>query len=576
MTLPKKIKLSNIKTNFSCSLCNTILKDPVQLPCGISVCLEHIRNLRENFLKCHSCNQDHVVPQKGFDTNVDLKKKIESDAHLSEAEKHCKNSIQEMFQKLFDLLEDTVLKFNEFECFNHDHFTELETQIELQRENLKIKIDELSQEVINSVKEKRKHFARESTKVVNVEELKGMIERKKENSLENFRQLELSTATIEAMQVDLNENLKDIQRKFDIFENLKMLVQSIAFDSTNHFNGNDFGRIYGEEDYLVKANENGCEIWNIETNKRVKKFIFLTNGNEDNDSENSLIYAIDYKVVQKSNLLVLGSDSILRIYDLKTDSLPDSISHFATPCKLIKSFGIKDTIKCFAINKTTVVASEREALTNKNINLYFYNIESGKLDKMIKLKKFNFVDIIGLLENGNVLCALNGRVRLIDYNTGNVIRKYSAKDDDRHSSVLLANEVFASSSEDEIRIWNIETGHCIGEIQGDFEYAQDFLLTNDGRLICCLTYYDELEKTGSVIKIWDSLKNYEYVKTIKSDRCICKLKLLGQDKLVGLDDEAVIKIWNIDTGVCINTLDKFDDILERGKIDKTFTFCPKF
>jgi hypothetical protein len=92
------------------------------------------------------------VPPKGFDANVDLKQKIESDAHLSEAEKDFKYSIQGLFQKLFDLLEDTVLKFNEFECFNHDHFTELETQIELQRENLKIRIDEVSQEVINSVK----------------------------------------------------------------------------------------------------------------------------------------------------------------------------------------------------------------------------------------------------------------------------------------------------------------------------------------------------------------------------------------------------------------------------------------
>ncbi len=114
-----------------------------------------------------------------------------------------------MFQKLFDLLEDTVLKFNEFVSTTIISRNWRLKNIELQRKNLKIRIDEVSQEVINSVKEKKKHFARESNKVVNVKELKGMIERKKEKSLENFRQLKHSTVAIEAMQVDLNENLND-------------------------------------------------------------------------------------------------------------------------------------------------------------------------------------------------------------------------------------------------------------------------------------------------------------------------------------------------------------------------------
>jgi len=139
-----------------------------------------------------------------------------------------------LFQKLFDLLEDTVLKFNEFVSTTIISRNWRLKNIELQRKNLKIRIDEVSQEVINSVKEKKKHFARESNKVVNVKELKGMIERKKENSLENFRQLKHSTVAIEAMQVDLNENLNDTILFLIEFRHslcLKILSYSMSFFS---------------------------------------------------------------------------------------------------------------------------------------------------------------------------------------------------------------------------------------------------------------------------------------------------------------------------------------------------------
>ena len=133
------IKLSQ-KTDFACGYCNKILKEPIQLPCNALICTDHTKNLEENVFKCKSCNQEHIVPESGFLKAAKLQDLIDLDAFLTKNEKEHKKSLNSLFEKTCELFDDFNLKFNELEYFNHEHFAEMERQVELRRERLKYRL----------------------------------------------------------------------------------------------------------------------------------------------------------------------------------------------------------------------------------------------------------------------------------------------------------------------------------------------------------------------------------------------------------------------------------------------------
>ncbi len=50
----------NVKADFTCLICSKILKSPFALPCGDTICEEHIKKsevLRNNSIKCQSCGE---------------------------------------------------------------------------------------------------------------------------------------------------------------------------------------------------------------------------------------------------------------------------------------------------------------------------------------------------------------------------------------------------------------------------------------------------------------------------------------------------------------------------------------
>ena len=75
---------------------------------------------------------------------------------MTSDEREQKKSLISLLEKIHELLGDFGLKFNKFELFNYEHFAEMERQVELRCERLKIKIDEISEEMIQLIKEKKK------------------------------------------------------------------------------------------------------------------------------------------------------------------------------------------------------------------------------------------------------------------------------------------------------------------------------------------------------------------------------------------------------------------------------------
>ena len=147
--------LKSQKSVLTCSYCSRIFKDPIQLPCGDSICLEHLsdRNVcKENKIECKKCSEEFGVKSNDFKSNEDLKKLIEDQTHLSEGEINLKQELEVSVRKFFLLYDEFAQNKNKIESDVFDHFQEMRFQVDEQREELKNKIDEIALELIDKIK----------------------------------------------------------------------------------------------------------------------------------------------------------------------------------------------------------------------------------------------------------------------------------------------------------------------------------------------------------------------------------------------------------------------------------------
>ena len=138
----------NIKEDFRCKYCNETFNDPVSLfCCGENVCKKHIDELllqTEN-ISCMFC--DKALPKQEFHINKVLKNLIDRELHNLTID-----------QKYEDVLEQLKKKINQIENMHVDpknaiynKICELKRQVDLDRENTKLIIDQAADVIINKL-----------------------------------------------------------------------------------------------------------------------------------------------------------------------------------------------------------------------------------------------------------------------------------------------------------------------------------------------------------------------------------------------------------------------------------------
>ena len=147
----------NRKSDLICNICKFILKDPVTLPCSHAVCVEHLRDstVKNDSIQCLKCEKDFDVPRNGFEANLTLANLLANKFHLNDEEKSIKCAIQDLIKQLEQLQGSVNLKRDEMELANCNHFIEIRRQIDIQREELKAKIDEIALKLIAQVRERK-------------------------------------------------------------------------------------------------------------------------------------------------------------------------------------------------------------------------------------------------------------------------------------------------------------------------------------------------------------------------------------------------------------------------------------
>jgi hypothetical protein len=139
-------KLSEIIT---CKVCNKYFSNPVVLPCLKSVCQDHI-TFESNcqIFKCKFCNKDHVS-NDGFNLSKELMDLINLNLHLDEKTKSTKS----VLDNLENVNKEIDLIAKDPEDFIFTYFSKEKNKIDLKRETLISKIHDISDKMINKMKQ---------------------------------------------------------------------------------------------------------------------------------------------------------------------------------------------------------------------------------------------------------------------------------------------------------------------------------------------------------------------------------------------------------------------------------------
>ena len=156
-------KVDKLKTSFDCDECHKLLAFPVLMPCGNIVCKSHIDKLQTDInnnissLACGVCHEEHLVPKNGFIVHRRLQTLLELELDslkLSPAFEDCKKEIEATKEKLETM--ESLEKNSE--VYIYDYFEDVKRQVDIRREDLKLKIDNYSDDLIKSIDVNQKNY----------------------------------------------------------------------------------------------------------------------------------------------------------------------------------------------------------------------------------------------------------------------------------------------------------------------------------------------------------------------------------------------------------------------------------
>ena len=221
-------KIDQVKNLFDCEQCNQLLVDPVSLPCGYSLCKRHLdekldrapkriklmeANTQEsNIFLCELCKENHYIPENGFAINRRIQNGLNikfNTLKLNPVYEECKVKITDVknnIQNIKNLQRDPE---------NHifEYFEELKRQVDLRREELKLKLDNCSEEIIQSIESTKENCIKLSKES---KRLSTEIEESKEDLtklIDRFDTFEIDEKKFEEIRQSLSILNGDLTRK---------------------------------------------------------------------------------------------------------------------------------------------------------------------------------------------------------------------------------------------------------------------------------------------------------------------------------------------------------------------------
>jgi hypothetical protein len=238
------------KSSLTCSYCSKIFKDPIELPCRHNLCKGHLTEknvVKEKRIKCGECKKEFQINDNDFRLNNFIKKQLDKLLYLNDEEISLKKQIQESIQTFHQMYEQFCLNKTNRDLDVHEHFQEIRRGIDLHREKLKEKIDDIYMDMIN----KTKNF--EATYLTSLEgkleeslksfEIKSLEQSLKETE-ETFRNPNLLIQSIRVIQRQREESIEELKLK--LYEQSQVrdhLIKMNEFKPNLSFSQVSFGQL---------------------------------------------------------------------------------------------------------------------------------------------------------------------------------------------------------------------------------------------------------------------------------------------------------------------------------------------
>lgn len=446
------------ENGFICQFesCKLIIENPTILPCGFSLCQEHLISLNVNdAFQCQFCKQEHVLPEDGFVLNRNLEAVMKNHNQLS----HLHNETMTVFHNLNSLI-NRYDQLNEEE-YIYDTFQNLRNKVDLHKEQLIHDITIKSEEIIKKLELKEQACRTNAHKLVKtgLNEMKlEMAEQKKMLRVPNINEEELLK-----LMNKIKEQTRDMTKKMRKYEIDLMLNETIEFRQSN--NQFPFGELIENLSHIKLAADCG---------QLVRCF------------DGHLEPVTSIHLIQEQNLLLSTSkDCSVKIWNIENGECLKTLNEYIDKVICIMVFSDNKLIssgnfivpsikildlKDFSCTKTFIVFSQVNCLAHYSVNEFAAGSEDGKI----------------------TLFSNVAQIKSIQAHDGCVSSLKRTND----QSMLISS----SKQQKNIRIWNLKSLKLIREIIGESEPI--FHLTNcDNILYSNNTKYLGSSKYYSLIKL---------------------------------------------------------------------------
>ena len=205
----------NVKEELTCEYCKDIYNEPVTLNCcGENICKQHldelISNNSSNKFTCPLCNEENT--KQNFSVNKLIQRLVQNELHKFEIDTEYKVVLKNLKKEIFDL--ETILK--DPENIIYEEISELKRQVDLDREQLKSKIDELADDLIDQLESFEKKFKSESKFNLDLERFNSLVSSSKQQLIQYEKCLNLFSTKKEErdeMSSQSEKNIKILQSK---------------------------------------------------------------------------------------------------------------------------------------------------------------------------------------------------------------------------------------------------------------------------------------------------------------------------------------------------------------------------
>jgi WD40 repeat protein len=223
----------------------------------------------------------------------------------------------------------------------------------------------------------------------------------------------------------------------------------------------------------------------------------------------------------------------------------------------------------YNIKSVAVISPNKIAASTYN-QIYIWDIDTGQcLHTISGENRYSFESITAISPDKLISSGYNAYVKIWNVNTGECLHTLNEIGYVRHVAVVSPTKI-AAATDHKIYICDIDTGECLQELEGDRHSFRSVASISPSKIVT--NTYGDNSTNGHTVKVWD-VNSGECLHTFSSDNIhdIEQVAVVSQNEIALLynrktlfDSNNVelndyIKIFNVKTSECLNTLINTDD-----------------